>query len=62
MGTCQKTLQRHPVISSTRERVDCCDLSLNDPHTTDIANCIKARYDAGISNFKQDGTGVVRWK
>lgn len=35
------------------------DLSLNEPKKTDICNCIKARYDAGISNFKQDGTGVV---
>lgn len=35
------------------------DLSINDPRERDIANCIKARYDAGVSNFKQDGTGVA---
>lgn len=35
------------------------DLTLNEPRAIDRANCIKARYDAGISNFKQDGTGVV---
>jgi len=24
----------------------------------DIANTIKARYDAGVTNFRQDGTAV----
>ena len=36
-----------------------CDLSINEPGIINNANCIKARYDAGISNFKQDGSGVV---
>lgn len=35
------------------------DLSINEPRGVEIANCIKARYDAGISNFKSDGTGVA---
>ena len=35
------------------------DLSTNEPRKINIANCIKARYDAGISNFKADGSGVV---
>ena len=35
------------------------DLSINKPRQIDIANCIKARYDAGISNQKADGSGVV---
>lgn len=35
------------------------DLTLNAPRAIDRANCIKARYDAGISNFRQDGTGVI---
>ena len=35
------------------------DLSINEPGEIKIANCIKARYDAGISNFKADGSGVV---
>ena len=42
-----------------RERAIPIDLTINDPRAIDRANCIKARYDAGISNFKQDGTGVV---
>lgn len=38
------------------------DLSINEPREIDTANCIKARYDAGISNFKADGIGVVEYK
>lgn len=35
------------------------DLTINEPKERDIANCVKARYDAGVSNFRQDGTGVA---
>ena len=35
------------------------DLTINEPHIIKRANAIKARYDAGIVNFKQDGTGVI---
>lgn len=35
------------------------DLSLNEPKPRDIANCIAARCDRGISNHKQEGTGVL---
>lgn len=35
-----------------------CDGTINEPKERDRANCIKARYDAGISNFRQDGTMV----
>lgn len=36
------------------------DLTINEPNQIKTANCIKARVDAGISNFKQDGSGVVK--
>ena len=36
-----------------------CDLTLNEPDFIDRANCITARYDCGISNYKQSGTGVL---
>lgn len=36
-----------------------CDLSINDPKVKDVSNCIKARYDCGVSNQRSDGTGVV---
>lgn len=35
------------------------DLSFNNPQIRDIANCISARTDRGISNRKQEGTGVL---
>ena len=36
-----------------------CDLTTNNPRVIERANCIKARYDAGITNLQADGTGVV---
>ena len=38
------------------------DLTINKPNIINIANCIKARYDAGISNFRSDGSGVLEWQ
>ena len=35
------------------------DLTINSPKFKNYANCIKARYDAGVSNQKSDGTGVA---
>lgn len=43
-----------------RERA-CVDLSLNHPQRREIANCISARTDRGISNRKSEGTGVVEY-
>ena len=46
-----------------QNRTDCktIDLCVKLPRARDIANCIKARYDAGISNLQADGSGVVEW-
>lgn len=46
-------------IKSNKKEPFGVDLTINEPQERDVANCIKARYDAGISNFKQDGTGVA---
>lgn len=35
------------------------DMTINDPQIREIANCISARQDRGISNHKQEGTGVL---
>ena len=43
----------------SRAEQTCVDLTINNPREIGVANCIKARYDAGISNFKADGSGVV---
>ena len=34
------------------------DFSINDPRRNKVANCIKARYDAGISNRRSEGSCV----
>ena len=35
------------------------DLSINEPREINISNCIAARTDRGISNHRQEGSGVV---
>lgn len=35
------------------------DFTINRPKEISIANCIKARVDAGISNFRRDGSGIL---
>lgn len=41
------------------EDVVTCDMSINNPKVKDIANCITARYDCGVSNNKSVGVAVV---
>lgn len=41
------------------EEKECIDLSLNCPRQIKVANCIAARTDRGISNHRQEGSGVV---
>lgn len=68
-GTLQNTI---PTDGQTDRRTDrrtdgtVVDGTINNPRKRDVANCIKARYDAGISNLSADGTVVVEqrkhWK
>lgn len=37
----------------------CTDGTISNPRRREVANCIKARYDCGISNLRSDGTLVV---
>lgn len=50
------------LIESNRGGQIPIDLTLNNPRKISYANCIKARYDAGISNYQKDGTGIVELK
>lgn len=52
------TLIENGTLPSRAEQT-CVDLTINNPRRVEQANCIKARYDAGISNFQADGTGVI---
>jgi len=40
--------------------LEAVDLSVNNPDTLDIANCVSARTDRGISNRRSEGSGVVQ--
>jgi DNA (cytosine-5)-methyltransferase 1 len=44
---------------STAQHSTGIDLCLKNPGTITVANCIKRRYDAGVSNQQKDGTGVL---
>lgn len=44
------------VLSETRT---VCDMTLKEPESREVANCIFSRYDCGIQNQKQMGTCVV---
>lgn len=41
------------------EEITTCDMSINNPKAKDIANCITARYDCGVSNNQSVGVAVV---
>jgi DNA-cytosine methyltransferase len=58
----QKLIQQLVDSKQLKNDTECVDGSVNDPKTKEISNCIKARYDAGISNFKSDGGVVVEVK
>lgn len=42
------------------DRQTCVDGTINKPQQREVANCIKARYDCGISNLRSDGNLVVK--
>lgn len=49
-------LAERGVIGGGRE---CIDLTVNSPQKREVANCVVARTDCGISNLRSTGTGVV---
>ena len=53
----QSLIENGSIATRERER-ETVDFSIKDPQRKEIANCITARYDAGISNRKSEGTCV----
>lgn len=51
-------LPQHNADSRAEQRT-CIDGTIRNPQRRDIANCIKAKYDCGISNQQQDGIMVA---
>ena len=54
-GTLENTI---PTDRQT-DRQTCVDGTICEPKQREVANCIKARYDAGISNLRSDGNCVA---
>ena len=54
-----RTEQNRTEQNRTEQIVATIDLSVNNTRSIKLANCIKARYNAGISNYQADGCGVV---
>lgn len=48
-------------LPTEQNRMLTIDLCVKKPRAIEIANCIKARYDAGISNLQADGSGVIEY-
>ena len=42
------------------DRQTCVDGTINKPQQREVANCITARYDCGISNLRSDGNLVIK--
>jgi DNA (cytosine-5)-methyltransferase 1 len=55
-GTLQNTITR---AEQSRAEQTCVDGTINEPREKRVGNCIKARYDAGISNLRSDGNCIV---
>lgn len=47
-------------IPQSRAEQTCIDFTVREPRRIEVANCISARTDRGISNRKSEGSGVVQ--
>ncbi|MBQ8680846.1 MAG: DNA (cytosine-5-)-methyltransferase [Treponema sp.] len=58
----QRTENREQRTENREQRImRTIDLCVKNPREITVANCIKARYDCGISNLQADGSGVVEY-
>ena len=57
-GTLPNTIAKSRAEQSRAEQT-CVDGTINEPREKQVGNCIKARYDAGISNLRSDGNCIV---
>lgn len=56
-GVCEQRTENR----EQRTELHTIDLCVKNPRAITVANCIKARYDCGISNLQADGSGVVEY-
>jgi len=57
-GTLPSTIPKSRAEQSRAEQT-CVDGTICKPQSREVANCIKAKYDCGISNLRSDGNCVV---
>lgn len=55
----EKTKSLLKQLDWVNKEIKTCDMSVNNPKFRDVGNCIKARYDCGISNQKSEGVAVI---
>lgn len=60
-----KSDKANQLIKNISERFEiddntCCDMSLKNAKVREIANCLMARYDNGITDKQADGTAVIQ--
>ena len=59
-NTIPKSRAEQSRAEQSRAEQTCIDGTINEPKQREIANCITARYDAGISNLRSDGNLIVK--
>ena len=57
--TIPKSRAEQSRAEQSRAEQTCVDGTICEPRKRNVANCIKARYDAGISNLRSEGNCVV---
>ena len=58
-NTIAKSRAEQSRAEQSRAEQTCVDGTINEPREKQVGNCIKARYDAGISNLRSDGNCIV---
>ena len=48
------------ILTDRQTDIICVDGTINKPQQREVANCITARYDCGISNLRSEGNLVVK--
>lgn len=47
-------------LNRQKDRQTCVDGTINNPKKKEVANCVTARYDCGISNLRSAGNLVIK--
>ena len=56
MARCQNTI----LTDRQTDRQTCVDVTINNPKKKEVANCVTAKYDNGISNLRSAGNLVIK--